>query len=265
MKCKKCGKDILEDWKYCNFCGANLEEFKEDDLDDKQVKKSFFSTHKYLIVASIITLLLSIIIYFCNIDIMYYLEYGDVEDFFDVLLNIVKIVFINIFVIGISVLVSQNYSEKIVKYVIMSFCIITCMFCSLLSYEPLNVSNQSSTETSDYTYTSSTTSYSTSMSDSKYCEAYGCAREKEHGYKYCDKHLEDPNWQPSYAPSSSSSNSTYSKYHKCEYPGCTNYASETKYCSVHNQTKCSRPGCSKKEAYNGAGLCIEHITEALNY
>lgn len=63
--------------------------------------------------------------------------------------------------------------------------------------------------------------------------------------------------------STSSSSGTYSNYHKCEYPGCDNYASKTKYCSKHNQTKCSRAGCSSKEAYQGAGLCREHLYSSI--
>lgn len=59
------------------------------------------------------------------------------------------------------------------------------------------------------------------------------------------------------------SSSIYTKYHKCEYPGCSNYASETKYCSKHNQTKCSKPGCSNKEAYQGAGLCRTHLYQSI--
>lgn len=59
------------------------------------------------------------------------------------------------------------------------------------------------------------------------------------------------------------STSIYTKYHKCEYPGCSNYASETKYCSKHNQTKCSKPGCSNKEAYQGAGLCRTHLYQSI--
>ena len=263
MKCKKCGKDIEEDWKYCNFCGANLEESKKNDLDDKEIKKSFFNTHQSLINIAIIGILLSILVYFCKIDIMYHLEYGDVADFFNVLINVLKIIIINIFIIGIFVLMIKNYSENILKYAIMSVGIVICMCISFLSGASLDSSNRLITNTYDYTYKKSTTSYKNSTSDSKYCEAYGCAREKEPGYEYCDKHLEDPSWQPSYPSSSSSSTSSYSKYHKCEYPGCTNYASETKYCSVHNQTKCSKTGCSEKEAYQGAGLCKDHLYEEI--
>jgi len=78
-------------------------------------------------------------------------------------------------------------------------------------------------------------------------------------FKGCSAMIED-------SDSSSSSSTTYSNYHKCEYPGCDNYASKTKYCSIHNQTKCSRAGCSSKEAYQGAGLCREHLYESIqNY
>lgn len=66
--------------------------------------------------------------------------------------------------------------------------------------------------------------------------------------------------------SKSSTSRTYDNYHKCEYPGCDNYASKTKYCSVHNQTKCSKRGCSNKEAYQGAGICKEHLYQSIqNY
>ena len=66
--------------------------------------------------------------------------------------------------------------------------------------------------------------------------------------------------------SSTTSTEIYSNYHKCEYPGCDNYASKTKYCSIHNQTKCSRAGCRNKEAYQGAGLCREHLYQSIqNY
>lgn len=64
----------------------------------------------------------------------------------------------------------------------------------------------------------------------------------------------------------SNNNNTYSYEHKCEYPGCNNYASKTKYCSKHNQTKCSRAGCNNIEAYQGAGLCREHLYQSIqNY
>lgn len=59
------------------------------------------------------------------------------------------------------------------------------------------------------------------------------------------------------------STETYSNYHKCEYPGCDNYASKTKYCSKHNQTTCSRAGCKNKEAYQGSGLCREHLYQSI--
>lgn len=263
MECKKCGKTIEEDWKYCNFCGANLEELEKNNLDDKEIKQSFFNTYKFLINTTIISILLSIFVYFFKIDIIYHLEYGDVSDFFYVLFNVVKIIIMNIFIIGISALIIKNCSnEKIYKYGITSIGIILCLcFSSSFNNKIFDTSNQT-TDNSEYTYKKSTTSSSTNNNYSKYCEIPSCAREKEPGYSYCDKHLEDPNWQPSYTPSSSSS-STYSNYHKCEYYECTNYASGTKYCSVHNQTKCSKIGCSEKEAYQGAGLCKEHLYEEI--
>lgn len=266
MKCKKCGKYVKKKWKYCNFCGSKLESVIENNSNDEEIKNSFLNNYKFLIIATIISTILSIIVYFFRIDIIYHLEYGDVADFFNVLYSVLKIIIVNIVIIGILGLISKEFLEEtLLQYIIVGSAITICMCFSAVFLD-----NQSKSETtySDYTYTSSydTSDYissSTSSSDSKYCEAYGCAREKEPGYRYCDKHLENPNWQPSYAQYSDSSSSTYSKYHKCEYPGCTNYASETKYCSKHNQTKCSKPGCSKKEAYQGAGLCEEHLYEEI--
>lgn len=130
-----------------------------------------------------------------------------------------------------------------------------------------NVYNYNYTKYNSSTQSNYKTTYSNSA-DSEYCEAYGCARKKASGNsKYCSIHIEDPNAEtPVAQPKSSSSSSTYSNYHKCEYSGCSNYASGTKYCSKHNQTKCSRIGCSSKEAYQGAGLCKEHLYESIqNY
>lgn len=55
---------------------------------------------------------------------------------------------------------------------------------------------------------------------------------------------------------SSSGSSYYSRDHKCEYAGCSNYASGTKYCSKHTTySKCSYPGCNNSVSYSGAKYC----------
>ena len=58
--------------------------------------------------------------------------------------------------------------------------------------------------------------------------------------------------------------SIYSNYHKCEYNGCDNYASGSKYCSIHNQNTCIKSGCYNKEAYQGAGYCRTHLYDEVN-
>lgn len=56
--------------------------------------------------------------------------------------------------------------------------------------------------------------------------------------------------------------SSYSNYHKCEYSGCSNYASGTKYCSKHTTySKCSKVGCSNSVSYSGARYCAKHELE----
>ena len=58
------------------------------------------------------------------------------------------------------------------------------------------------------------------------------------------------------------SSSNYSEYHRCEYPGCDNYASRTKYCSKHTSLKrCSKPGCTNQVSYEGAKYCKKHSIE----
>lgn len=62
--------------------------------------------------------------------------------------------------------------------------------------------------------------------------------------------------------STNTSNSNYSYEHKCEYPGCTNYASKTKYCSRHTTyNKCAISGCSNTVSYSGAKYCAKHELE----
>ncbi|MEG1989990.1 MAG: hypothetical protein RR136_03250 [Clostridia bacterium] len=61
-----------------------------------------------------------------------------------------------------------------------------------------------------------------------------------------------------------SSSGTYSDYHKCEYSGCSNYASGKQYCSVHTKkSKCIKSGCSNSEAYASSGYCTYHIAEKM--
>lgn len=157
-------------------------------------------------------------------------------------------------------------SYLIIVGLILFILLLTCAFTikkdDVHNYNSLIQNNNKTSNINNYN-----TTYSSSA-DSEYCEAYGCARKKASGSsKYCSIHMEDPNAEtPVAQPKSSSSSSTYSNYHKCEYNGCSNYASGTKYCSKHNQTKCSRAGCSNKEAYQGAGLCKEHLYESIqNY
>ena len=73
-------------------------------------------------------------------------------------------------------------------------------------------------------------------------------------------------WKLVMGDTSSSSNSKssyeYSNYHKCEYSGCTNYASRTKYCSKHTTySKCAKSGCSNHVSYSGARYCAKHELE----
>lgn len=99
----------------------------------------------------------------------------------------------------------------------------------------------------------------------EWCEAYGCARKKEIGHlHYCSTHQKNPKALTPVQSNTSHNNSGYSNYHKCEYKGCNNYASQTKYCSKHNENKCSKVGCNNVEAYQGAGLCREHLYNEIN-
>lgn len=193
MKCRNCRKNIEKDWNYCYFCGTNLETTKMQ--------------YNFLIYSTIISILVSIFIYFYT-----NLKYDTISNFFNVI-DLLKIITINICIIGILGLIFEKNFKNTYEYIIMFICIISVCISSLTNtYENSNYSSQKS-------YNSHSTS--------------------------------------SYI------NSTQSNYHKCEYPGCTNYASKTTYCSIHNQTTCSKAGCSKKEAYQGAGLCIDHLSKYL--
>lgn len=62
--------------------------------------------------------------------------------------------------------------------------------------------------------------------------------------------------------SKNNSSSNYSYEHKCEYFGCTNYASKTKYCSQHTTyKKCAINGCSNSVSYSSATYCAKHELE----
>lgn len=163
----------------------------------------------------------------------------------------------------------EKNSNKESRVFIKVICICILISIPIIAIEIGSSSSNTSTQFDDYDYSyeSDYTYTSTSSSDSEYCEAYGCARKKATGSSiYCAIHLEDPTAQtPVAKPKSSSSSSIYSNYHKCEYSGCTNYASGAKYCSKHNQTKCYKSGCNNVEAYVGAGICLDHLTESLNY
>lgn len=139
---------------------------------------------------------------------------------------------------------------NIVKWTII-ICIL--MICTTVFIGYNNSKNRKSNFNNN---TSNTyTNYSTS-NKLDYCIAYGCARKEAYsGAKYCTEHLLDKY--------NDNSSNKYSNYHKCEYYGCDNYASGTKYCSKHNQTKCSKIGCNNKEAYQGAGYCTEHLLEII--
>ncbi len=99
-----------------------------------------------------------------------------------------------------------------------------------------------------------------------WCEAYGCARHKENGNAhYCSIHEKDPTAQTPVATETKTNNSGYSYYHKCEYPGCTNYASASQYCSKHTTyPKCTYPGCDKNVSYTEARYCMEHELSTYN-
>lgn len=117
-----------------------------------------------------------------------------------------------------------------------------------------------SVKTDDNNYYNSNNSSSSNTNSLEYCKAYGCARKEAYsGAKYCSTHLTDKNAQTPVSDNSSN----YSNHHKCEYSGCNNYASGTKYCSKHNQTKCSKIGCSNTEAYSGAKYCTKHLYESI--
>ena len=100
----------------------------------------------------------------------------------------------------------------------------------------------------------------------KWCEAYGCAREKSNGHPhYCTTHQKNSRALTPVHINTNDSNSEYSTNHKCEYPSCNNYASKKKYCTKHTTyDKCSKNGCSKSVSYSGAKYCIEHEIELYN-
>lgn len=100
----------------------------------------------------------------------------------------------------------------------------------------------------------------------KWCEAYGCAREKSNGHPhYCTTHQKNPRALTPVHIDTTDNNSEYSINHKCEYPSCNNYASKKQYCSKHTTyDKCSKNGCSKSVSYSNAKYCIEHEIELYN-
>jgi hypothetical protein len=100
----------------------------------------------------------------------------------------------------------------------------------------------------------------------KYCEAYGCARTKStNNSHYCSIHSEDPDYIFPVATVQKDNTSGYSYYHKCEFEGCTNYASCTQYCSKHTTyEKCAESGCSNNVSYSGAKYCMQHEIEKYN-
>ena len=57
MYCANCGKEIIDTWKVCNFCGCNL---KDNKVEQKPKKKMSYS--KALIVYSIVALLVVLLI-----------------------------------------------------------------------------------------------------------------------------------------------------------------------------------------------------------
>lgn len=70
----------------------------------------------------------------------------------------------------------------------------------------------------------------------EWCEAYGCARKKVAGnLHYCQTHKNNNRELTPVATEEKNNNSKYSMYHKCEEPGCSNYASKCKYCSKHKK------------------------------
>lgn len=102
--------------------------------------------------------------------------------------------------------------------------------------------------------------------DFEYCEAFGCARRKAPGeLHYCSIHLKDPTATTPVATEKKENTSGYSYYHKCEHPGCTNYASASQYCSIHTTyNKCSYPGCNNRVSYSNAKYCSIHEIEKYN-
>lgn len=239
----------------------------DNRIDDIYQRKNNETSNNYKLIF-IIIIIFPIIVYFFQINILYHLEYGDIEDFFKILGNTFKVAIPSLIFIGISTFIRKNSNESIFDNMnlLMISCFTISIFIGICLKDSSQLINDSIYEDknsySDSKYTDYNTYYS-STNDDKYCIAYGCAREKEPGYEYCDEHLKDPNWQPSYNSSSSTYTESYSNYHKCEYAGCTNYASGTKYCSKHNNKKCIKSGCNKIEAYPGAGYCKEHQLEQI--
>ncbi len=206
--------------------------FNNDNRTNEMYQRKnnvFLDNYKLIFI---ITIIFPIIIYFFQINIFYHIEYGDVDDFFKILSNTFKVVIPGLILMGISAFIRKNSSESIFET--MSLLMISCFIISVFIGTCLKDSSQL-IGVNDY-------ADKNSYNDNKYTD-----------YNY------DYDYSGTYTES-------YSNYHKCEYAGCTNYASGTKYCSKHNKTKCIKSGCNKIEAYPGAGYCQEHqLEQILNY
>lgn len=148
MICNKCGKEIEEKWKFCNYCGNNLEKDVEENTD--KLKKLY---KIIAIITSIIMVLKMIISYFVEIDIINQIEYGNVYDFFKILCNTIGrgivgvisgLAFAIVITVGIKIceFIIKNIYKVIKKNkinILIIVAIITIVIASIFVYKAFDV------------------------------------------------------------------------------------------------------------------------------
>lgn len=102
--CDNCNKEVKSDDKFCNYC-------------EKKIKNNDSKSLIFSILILVATLLIPIIKYFIEIDIVYHLIYGNIDDFFIVVSETIMTSFIGLtFGFGIVLLINLFCKKSHFKF-----------------------------------------------------------------------------------------------------------------------------------------------------